>query len=171
MENQVVSNASPTINESSSIFDKSIMNFWILIGVLFLFVLVAIGLHLYWNSPPPATTTPPAVTPQPTSTISSPTELTNTAMNATHNENEYISSNSPFSDDTLNKSLDNAAKQSDANVPDAYSSVQSGNKSGWCYIGEERGYRSCIEVGNNDTCMSGDIFPSKDICINPSLRA
>jgi hypothetical protein len=26
-------------------------------------------------------------------------------------------------------------------------------------------------VGPNDTCMSGDIFPSQDICVNPSLRA
>lgn len=43
-------------------------------------------------------------------------------------------------------------------------------KSGFCYIGEDRGFRSCIEVGENDTCMSGDIFPTEDICINPSLR-
>ena len=43
-------------------------------------------------------------------------------------------------------------------------------KSGFCYIGEDRGFRSCIEVGENDTCMSGDIFPTKEICINPSLR-
>jgi hypothetical protein len=25
-------------------------------------------------------------------------------------------------------------------------------------------------VGDNDICMSGNIFPSHDICINPSLR-
>lgn len=43
-------------------------------------------------------------------------------------------------------------------------------KAGWCYIGTDRGFRSCAKVGVNDTCMSGDIFPSKEICINPSLR-
>ena len=43
-------------------------------------------------------------------------------------------------------------------------------KSGFCYIGEDRGNRSCIEVGVNDECMSGNIFPSRDICINPNLR-
>jgi len=43
-------------------------------------------------------------------------------------------------------------------------------QSGWCYIGEEQGYRSCASVGVNDTCMSGDIFPTKDICVNPNLR-
>ena len=43
-------------------------------------------------------------------------------------------------------------------------------KSGYCYIGEDRGFRSCIEVQNDDECMSGKIFPTRDICINPSLR-
>jgi len=45
------------------------------------------------------------------------------------------------------------------------------DKSGWCYVGQERGFRSCIEVGDQDKCMSGNIFPSQDICINPSLRS
>ena len=45
------------------------------------------------------------------------------------------------------------------------------HKSGWCYIGNYSGYRSCSRVGEADTCMSGDIFPSHDICVNPSLRA
>jgi hypothetical protein len=42
--------------------------------------------------------------------------------------------------------------------------------SGFCYIGEDRGFRSCIDVAEGDVCMSGDIFPSRDICINPRLR-
>ena len=40
----------------------------------------------------------------------------------------------------------------------------------YCYIGEFKGVRSCVEVKNSDTCMSGDIFPTHDVCINPSLR-
>jgi len=44
------------------------------------------------------------------------------------------------------------------------------HKSGFCYIGEDRGFRSCISVGEGDTCMSGDIFPSQELCINPNLR-
>ena len=43
-------------------------------------------------------------------------------------------------------------------------------KAGWCFVGEDRGFRSCVQVGINDDCVSGDIFPSKDICVNPSLR-
>ena len=56
---------------------------------------------------------------------------------------------------------------------DSMSSVQqskSSNKSGWCFIGEDRGFRSCIKVSDNEKCMSGDIFPSQEICINPNLR-
>jgi hypothetical protein len=55
---------------------------------------------------------------------------------------------------------------------DATSSVQMKptSKTGFCYIGEDRGFRSCIEVGEGDVCMSGDIFPSESICINPNLR-
>uniref|UniRef100_A0A6C0LEV3 Uncharacterized protein n=1 Tax=viral metagenome TaxID=1070528 RepID=A0A6C0LEV3_9ZZZZ len=50
----------------------------------------------------------------------------------------------------------------------ATSSLQ--QKEGWCYIGEQQDYRTCASVGVNDVCMSGDIFPTRDICINPSLR-
>ena len=44
------------------------------------------------------------------------------------------------------------------------------SKKGFCYIGEDRGFRSCIEVDEGDICMSGDIFPTQAICINPKLR-
>jgi hypothetical protein len=53
----------------------------------------------------------------------------------------------------------------------ANSSIQGGGKAGWCYIGEDRGFRSCAQVGVNDTCMSGEIFPSQEICMHPNLRA
>ena len=43
-------------------------------------------------------------------------------------------------------------------------------KGGYCYIGTDRTFRSCVEVEEGDICMSNKIFPSKDICINPNLR-
>ena len=43
-------------------------------------------------------------------------------------------------------------------------------KSGFCFIGEDRGHRSCVEVSESDKCMSGNIFPSMDVCVNPNLR-
>jgi hypothetical protein len=54
---------------------------------------------------------------------------------------------------------------------DATSNIQMGSaKSGYCYIGEDRGYRSCAYVGESDKCISGEIFPTNEICINPNLR-
>lgn len=62
--------------------------------------------------------------------------------------------------------------QGEYQADESNSTIQSGSgKSGWCYIGEDRGFRSCAEVGPNDACMSGDIFPTHDVCINPNLRA
>ena len=50
------------------------------------------------------------------------------------------------------------------------SHIQQKRKPNWCYIGTEGGYRSCIRVKDEDKCLSGEIFPSRRICINPSLR-
>jgi hypothetical protein len=76
---------------------------------------------------------------------------------------------------TLNKALNTAQSQTpgdqDYQAYEASSSVHSVGKAGWCFIGDDRGFRSCAQVGVNDTCMSGDIFPSQEICMNPSLRA
>ena len=48
------------------------------------------------------------------------------------------------------------------------SSIQTGGK--WCYVGSARGYRSCVEMKDNQTCLSGKIFPSKIKCVNPEIR-
>jgi len=43
-------------------------------------------------------------------------------------------------------------------------------KGGYCYIGTDRTFRSCVKVNPGDVCMSNQIYPTKDICINPNLR-
>ena len=53
---------------------------------------------------------------------------------------------------------------------DALSKTQTKNKGGFCYIGEDRGFRSCIKVSESDKCLSGDIYPTMNMCINPNLR-
>jgi len=74
------------------------------------------------------------------------------------------------------QALDNAVRNQQSSEPmpdDAGSKTQASKtrgKAGYCYIGEDRGFRSCIQVGEADMCMSGDIFPTHDVCINPSLR-
>ena len=46
---------------------------------------------------------------------------------------------------------------------------QSG-KGGYCYIGEDRGFRGCVKVDASDKCMSGEVYSRHDICIDPTLR-
>ena len=73
----------------------------------------------------------------------------------------------------LDAAVSNAGNSDDPVPDDAGSRTQSSKasgKAGHCYIGEDRGFRSCIKVTQADTCMSGDIFPSREICVNPSLR-
>ncbi len=48
--------------------------------------------------------------------------------------------------------------------------IQLAKKAGYCYVGTLNKKRTCIEIDENDKCMSGDIFPTRDICVNPNLR-
>jgi hypothetical protein len=73
---------------------------------------------------------------------------------------------------SLSSALADAEYNSEPLPDDSMSSTQrnGSGKSGYCYIGEDRGFRSCIQVKDGDMCMSGDIFPSQALCVNPSLR-
>lgn len=77
---------------------------------------------------------------------------------------------------SLSASLSSALADAEYNTEplpdDATSSTQrnGSGKSGYCYIGEDRGFRSCIAIKEGDVCMSGEIFPTNAICVNPSLR-
>lgn len=77
---------------------------------------------------------------------------------------------------TLDKALNtsssnNAKKNTNYSEDESSSSIQNGNKQGgYCFIGEDRGVRTCAKVKYSSDCMSGDIFPSNEICVNPSLR-
>ena len=53
---------------------------------------------------------------------------------------------------------------------DILSEIQNGRKTGWCYIGTDRGYRSCVKIGEQDKCLSGKVYQTEAICHNPNLR-
>jgi hypothetical protein len=42
-------------------------------------------------------------------------------------------------------------------------------KEEWCFIGESKGTRYCA-LSEGNQCMSGNIFPSKNMCVNPKLK-
>jgi len=79
----------------------------------------------------------------------------------------------PSRSPNVGAALARAEQEQEPQPDDAGSKTQLSNpsgKAGYCYIGEDRGYRSCLRVGEGDHCMSGEIFPSRDICVNPQLR-
>ena len=108
----------------------------------------------------------------------------NTTVNVAQETASAVKNANYTQQQQLNMSLNQANKNQqgdgeDAEGEPAYKADESGSsiqsskgagKAGWCYIGEDRGFRSCIEVGVNDQCMSGDIFPSQEICMYPELR-
>jgi len=58
-------------------------------------------------------------------------------------------------------------------VPDQSTSpiqaTPSTSKSNWCLVGEYNGTRGCINVSDQDKCLSGQVFPSQQQCLNPNL--
>lgn len=45
----------------------------------------------------------------------------------------------------------------------------SATKSSWCLVGQYGSNRGCIEVKDQNKCMSGQIFPSQKMCLNPTF--
>lgn len=77
-----------------------------------------------------------------------------------------------WDEDPVTKALRHTQNTNEVSPDDSLSAIQSSSgRSGWCFIGEQQGVRTCAELGVNDKCMSGDIFPSQAICVNPQLRA
>lgn len=61
-------------------------------------------------------------------------------------------------------------RQSRYKESSAGNNIQEKHKRGYCYIGNDRGHRSCIKVDSGDECESSKIFQTMDTCKNPSLR-
>ena len=78
-------------------------------------------------------------------------------------------------DDPKYTFLDKASREYSGPSPSADDSTsatqkhQSG-KAGYCYIGEDRGFRSCAKVEVGDKCMSGQVYSRQEMCIDPTLR-
>lgn len=82
------------------------------------------------------------------------------------------SGSSNINSNNIDKTINNANPKS--NVPEPDNSVDpiqkpiTSGKTNWCLVGEYQGKRGCIEVNDNSKCMSGQVFPSQKMCINPT---
>lgn len=41
-------------------------------------------------------------------------------------------------------------------------------KSGFCYVGDFQGHRGCVELSDNQPCLSEQVFATKEMCVNPT---
>lgn len=72
--------------------------------------------------------------------------------------------NSNILTDNVNKKIDKTDSQPE---PVRTQALQQG----YCFIGKINDTRHCAKVNERQQCMSGDIYPTMDICVNPNLRA
>lgn len=47
--------------------------------------------------------------------------------------------------------------------------MQKEAKGGYCYVGDNDGQRGCVEVDDPAMCMSGQIFPERETCLNATM--
>jgi uncharacterized membrane protein len=60
----------------------------------------------------------------------------------------------------------------DAAPDNAASSIQNpivAAKQNWCLIGEMGGQRGCVSVEDAGKCMSGQVYPTQKLCLNPTF--
>ena len=71
--------------------------------------------------------------------------------------------------DTEKKQESSGVHQIQAKI-NRYSNEQMVKGNGFCYIGYDKNQRECTNVYEGDICMSGQIFPTMAVCLNPHLR-
>ena len=73
---------------------------------------------------------------------------------------------------SLKKAIEKPKQKEEKIIEDdsTESNIQHKKTTGYCYIGSDRGYRTCVKMTEDDECKSKKIYPTKDICINPNLR-
>jgi len=69
---------------------------------------------------------------------------------------------------TLNKPLCKSQPQPDASTSATQAPISSGKQS-WCLVEDDGVSRQCLRVSDMDKCMSGQVFPSQKMCLNPNI--
>ena len=81
--------------------------------------------------------------------------------------------------DASRPSLQNVLNDSGSvriDVPDSDNSDNSiqkpitSGKAKWCLVGEYNGRRGCVELGKEEPCLSGQVFPNHESCVNPQFN-
>lgn len=106
----------------------------------------------------------------------------------TDKENNIKLDESQKEDQRETSAIENIIEEEGKNIPDSNESpdisesksvqadvsteseIQQSKKGSYCYIGTDRTYRTCVKMKEGDTCISKQVFPTLEVCINPKLR-
>jgi hypothetical protein len=73
---------------------------------------------------------------------------------------------------TLNKPLCSGTSATEPKPDSSVSSTQASISSGkqkWCLVEESGAKRGCVRIEDADKCMSGQVFPHQEMCLNPNI--
>jgi hypothetical protein len=96
------------------------------------------------------------------------------AGGAVHDVGDLLINSTKTSHPTLDQKINNAPSPApiehkpDTTENPIQNPVASSKKS-WCLVGEYQGRRGCIEISDQDKCISGQVFPEQKMCLNPTL--
>jgi len=99
------------------------------------------------------------------------------AQESVKSAGELLKDTSRTSSPNLDQSINKGSKpvKYDVNEPEPAKtsnpvvSAAGGAKKSWCLVGEHMEKRACIEIDEYDKCMSGQIYPSQKMCLNPTM--
>jgi hypothetical protein len=72
-------------------------------------------------------------------------------------------------DNAVNTSSPPKTEEPKPNATTSPIQTTSPNKGSWCLVGDFKDQRGCVEMREHDKCMSGQVYPSQSLCLNPNL--
>jgi hypothetical protein len=70
----------------------------------------------------------------------------------------------------LLKSSSKTSNEPKPDVPeDTIQKSLGSGKTKWCLVGEYQNKRGCIDIAESDKCISGQVFPNEQMCLNPNM--
>ena len=103
-------------------------------------------------------------------------DITEGTLHSVGNILTGVQGQNPQTQPNLDKTLnDSTIGQQNTQIPRPDTSENpiqnpiSQDKQSWCLVGEYKGRRGCIEISEHDKCMSGQVYPSQKMCLNPAL--
>lgn len=71
--------------------------------------------------------------------------------------------------ETVNRSSGQIQDPKTDNTTNPIQNAITSRKAQWCLVGEFEGKRGCVQVGEHDKCLSNQLYPSFQTCLNPTM--